>query len=193
MAWWVKVPPAIEPVTLQETKTHLRIDSADEDAYIASLITAAREQLEDYMCRAIIQQTLVYVRDRWPESSEIILPGGQLLSVVAVTYKDVAGSEYQFTNFLTDTESKPGRIILAPNASWPTAQLYPVNPIRIEYQVGYGAAATDVPQKVKQAILLLVGHLYEHREETISEKLEHLPFGVTALVEREKVYWYESR
>jgi len=193
MAWWVKTLPSVEPIDLITAKTHLRVDSADDDAYIPALITAARERIEDWLDRALIQQTLVYVRDRWPQGNEISLPGGKVLSVVSVTYKDTAGAEHQFTDYLADTESVPGRIVLAYGASWPGDALHPLNPIRIEYTAGYGLAATDVPQKIKQAILLLVSHLYEHREETTAEKLERLPFGVAALVERERVYWNESR
>lgn len=193
MPWWVKTPPAIEPITLAEAKAHLRVDGTDDDAYITALITAARERIEDYLDRALIQQTLVYTRDRWPQGNEIALPGGKVLSVVSITYKDTAGIEHPFTGYLADTESVPGRIVLAYGASWPGDALHPLNPVRIEYTAGYGSAAANVPQKIKQAILLLIGHLYEHREEITADKLERLPFGVTALVEREKVYWVESR
>lgn len=193
MAWWVKTPPAVEPVDLVTAKTHLRVDITDDDTLISGLITAARERIEDWLERALIQQTIVYVRDRWPQGNEITLPGGKVLSVVSVTYKDTAGVDHTFTDILPDTESVPGRIVLAYGKSWPGDSLYPLNPIRIEYTAGYGAAAADVPQKIKQAILLWVGHLYEHREETTADKLERLPFGVTALIERERVYWVESR
>lgn len=193
MPWWVKVPPTTEPITLQEAKTHLRVDTTDDDAYITSLITAAREKLEDYMGRAIMQQTLVYVRDKWPQGNEITLPGGRMLSLVSVTYKDATGASYTFGDALADTESIPGRIVLAYGKSWPGDVLYPVNPIRIEYVAGYGNTPSAVPQKVRQALLLLIGDLYEHREDSTSEKLEQIPFGVTALVERERVFWIESR
>lgn len=191
--WYVKIPPATEPVSLDEAKAHLRVDGTEDDVYILALITAARERIEDWLDRVLIQQTLVYVCGRWPQGNEIVLPGGKILSVASITYKDTAGVEHQFTDFLPDTESVPGRIVLAYGKSWPGDALHPLNPIRIEYQAGYGATSEDVPQKIKQAILLLVGHLYEHREETTGEKLDRLPFGVTALVEREKVYWVESR
>ena len=34
-------PPGIEPVTLAVVKAHLRLDSADEDQYLESLIVRA--------------------------------------------------------------------------------------------------------------------------------------------------------
>jgi hypothetical protein len=43
--------PANNPVTLTEAKLHLRIDSADDDALISSLIAAATRWAEDYCDR----------------------------------------------------------------------------------------------------------------------------------------------
>lgn len=39
----------LEPITLQEAKLQLRVDSADEDPLIDSLISAARSYCEDEM------------------------------------------------------------------------------------------------------------------------------------------------
>jgi len=55
---YLKTPPAIEPVTLEELKDHLRIDSADEDAVLTGLLAAAREWCEGFQNRAYITQTL---------------------------------------------------------------------------------------------------------------------------------------
>src|ERR1019366_2460869 len=51
--------PDIEPVTLEEMKRHLRcfMTVTDEDDDIMALIVAAREWVEDYTARALIDQT----------------------------------------------------------------------------------------------------------------------------------------
>ena len=63
----VVTPPATEPVTLAEAKLHLRVDGSDEDALITRLISAAREQCEQELGRALADPTVdlvVYEREK---------------------------------------------------------------------------------------------------------------------------------
>ena len=56
-----------EPVSLDEQKAHLRLDTADDDAYLAGCITAARVWVEGQTKRAILPQTWDYTIDcGWP-------------------------------------------------------------------------------------------------------------------------------
>lgn len=48
----------IEPVTLAEAKTHLRVAIDDDDDYISTLITAARQHVEDYQNRVYASYTI---------------------------------------------------------------------------------------------------------------------------------------
>ena len=50
-------PPAVEPLTLAEAKSYLRVDTVDEDDTIAALIAAARLLVEAYARRALITQS----------------------------------------------------------------------------------------------------------------------------------------
>jgi uncharacterized phiE125 gp8 family phage protein len=86
-----------------------------------------------------------------------------------------------------DTKSEPGRVSLAYSKSWPTTTLRPINGVCVEFEAGYGDAATDVPYRVKQAMLLLIGHLYEHREQSTEKALSEIPFGVKALLGLDRV------
>ena len=54
--------------------------------------------------------------------------------------------------------------------------------VRVVYTAGYGDAATDVPQAIRQAILLLVGAWYGQRESISPETVREVPFAVTALL-----------
>ncbi len=62
-------PPVGEPLTLAETKAHLRIDSSAEDDLLASLIRTAREHLEREtgLCADLARTFRLYLDD-WPQS-----------------------------------------------------------------------------------------------------------------------------
>lgn len=62
----VKTGPASEPVTLAEAKDQLYITDTTHDAYITSLIQAAREQVENFTSRALLPQTFTMYLDRFP-------------------------------------------------------------------------------------------------------------------------------
>lgn len=94
-------PPTSDPVSVAEAKQHLRAVDSDEDEYIGTLITAAREQVEDITRRALMTQTWDYFLDEWPDDDYITLPWGKLASVTSVKYKDSDGVETNLTKALS--------------------------------------------------------------------------------------------
>jgi uncharacterized phiE125 gp8 family phage protein len=53
----------------------------------------------------------------------------------------------------------------------------------VRFTAGYGDTASDVPQTIRQAILLAVGHWYENREATVAVgNVRELPLGIEALL-----------
>ena len=69
-------PPALEPVTLDEAKAHLKVDTTDDDALIERLIAAARARAEWHTGRAFLTQSWILWLDCWPplDVAEIPLP-----------------------------------------------------------------------------------------------------------------------
>ena len=55
------------------------------------------------------------------------------------------------------------------------------NVVEIIYSAGYGASGSYVPKPLKQAMFLVLGHLYENREQVGDIRYE-LPFGVDHLI-----------
>lgn len=182
--------PALEPITTAEAKSHMRVTVSDDDTYIAGLITAAREHIENTLLnRALITQTREAYFDNWP--SEFILPFPTLQTVTSIKYKNELGVETTVTatDYIADIERIPGRIVLAYNKSWPSSTLYPVNPITVRYVCGYGLAATTVPEPIRQAMKILVAHLYEAREMYIvGSTIAEVPVSVMALLASYKAY-----
>lgn len=186
----VATPPTVEPVTLTEAKTHLRVDIADDDTYITRLITMAREQCELEARRAFVTQTLEVRLERWP-SYQLGLPMPPLQSITSITYTDEDGTTgtVTSTDYVAYTGVEPGRVVLKPSANWPSVNLMPGPSIVIQYVAGYGLAAA-VPQRYKQAILLLVGHMYENREAVIVGTIAGaLPLAVSNLLMTDRGSW----
>ncbi len=185
MALVLVTPPSTEPISLSEAKTHLRVENTDDDTFISALITAARETVETITRRALVTQTWDYILDDWPDGDTITLPLPPLQSVVSVTYKDKDGNIQTFanSNYVVDTASEPGRLVLTDDANWPSDELYPAGAITVEFTAGYGAA-TAVPQSLKQAMLLLIGHWYENREAVAVTGAipKEMPLAVDALL-----------
>lgn len=180
--------PTSEPLTLDEAKEHLRVDGTDEDMLISSLILAAREYCENYLNKALITQTRELWLDDWPDEDYIKLKG-PLVSVTSIKYYDTDDTETTFasTYYFVDTKSKPGRVGLNYSEIWPTTTLRPFNGVVVRYVCGYGDF-DDVPQIVKNAMLLIIGHLFENREASIDKALSEIPLGVKSLLGIDRVW-----
>jgi len=171
-----------EPVTLAEAKTHMRVDSDDENTYIGSLITAAREFVEERQRRQLIYETRYRYFDAFPEG-EIIIPYPPLVSVTSITYYDDTDSEQTLSSsyYQADTSNEPGRIKLNYGYAWPSTYLR-MNAVTVTYVGGYADTA-DIPDSTKQAILMLVAHWFENREHIITGTIvSEVPMAVEALI-----------
>jgi uncharacterized phiE125 gp8 family phage protein len=157
--------PTSEPVSATEAKAHLRVDISDDDTLIAALIVAARQAFEEINGRSLFTTTWKLILDRWPNRPYIVLPRPPLASVTSVVYQPTTGSPvtWDAANYVVETLRTPGRVHLADGISWPDADLRDASPITITYVAGW-ATVGAIPQRYKQAILLLVGHWYENRE-----------------------------
>ena len=157
--------PAQEPVSLADAKAHLRVDTADDDALISRLITAARSELERGLGRALITQTWTYWLDSWPPGYAVPLPLAPVQSVEAVRVyaMDDSFSTLPASGYLLDGLGSPPRLIRRGSIAWPQP-LRPGNGIAIDFSAGHGTQPTEVPSALRVALLVLIGHWYEQRE-----------------------------
>lgn len=153
-------PPSAEPVTLAEAKSHLKIDTTDEDALLTTLVTAARARAEWHTGRAFVTQSWIQRLDAWPPDgiAEIALPPLQAVTEVAVISPYDIRTVLAPTTYRVDTAN--GRVIFA-NAP---SQLRAKDCVEISFTAGYGAASA-VPAALREAILQIVADLYSHRGE----------------------------
>jgi len=138
--------------------------TADDDN-LTDLITEARELVENITRRQLLTATWYAYLDEFPDVNFIKLPFGNLASVTSVKYKDSDGTETTMavtTDYLVETNGEGiGRIVLPDGASWPTDELYPSNPITIEFVCGWAATAS-VPKNIKRAVKLAAEDSYYH-------------------------------
>lgn len=167
----VKTAPAAEPLTRAEAKLHLRVDVTDDDALIDALIQAAREWVENYCRRSLVQRTLELRLDGFP--AEILLPRGPVISLTSVKYTDQGGTLQTVSASLyqADLYGVVPRLTPVFGALWPIPALGTLNAVLIEYEAGYApssASPTDyadsVPAAIKAAMKLLLGVWYDNRD-----------------------------
>lgn len=156
-------PPALEPVSLTDAKAHLRLDGADDDQLVAAAITAARVHVEAKTRRVLIEQGWRVYLDAWPKQRIVIIPVAPLLAVDGVTVFDPAGDPIivDAADYEVDTVAVPGRLFLS--SPVPVLVGRAVNGIEIDVTAGYGPTSIDVPAPLRQAIMMLTAHWYEHR------------------------------
>ena len=64
--------PAVEPVSLELAKQHLRVENTDEDALIGEYISSATAWVERFLERSLIRQTWQMILDGFPDDGESI-------------------------------------------------------------------------------------------------------------------------
>jgi len=206
--------PEFEPVTLAEAKRHLRMfdSNTDEDDDVTGLIQGAREWVEDYTGRILVEQEWRLTVDQTgvltgdSVGGYRTLPGyyaGQLVwadrlteialrksPVIALTSFVTVGSDGAETAVTTGTyQLREGagrypRIVPLSGGTWG------VGNFRITFRAGYANTtgspqdtATSVPNRYKQAMKLWIEAMYDRGAE-----MQSLLDAAAALVEGERVH-----
>jgi len=153
--------PAVEPLSLDEAKGFLRVESNDEDDLVAALVTGARIHVEAQTRRALITQAWRISADAWPQDGRLTVTPAPLQSLTAVRVYDEDGTsrDVDLQAFVLDLANSA--LVFAPWAL-PMPGRCALG-IEIDVMSGYGTTANDVPEPLRQAIRLLIAHWYENR------------------------------
>ena len=187
--------PAVEPVTVAEAKAHLRVDTSDDDTYIGTLVTAAREWVEAYLDRTLVNTQWRLRLERFPIDSQypIDLPRPPVVSsgtatAVTITYTaDTGGTATLSTaQFRVQRFETPGRVTTVYGGTWP-AGMEDNDAVVVTWWAGYGATGASVPAAIRHAILLLVGFWFENRSTVVVGSISKpLEFAVESLLSSQK-------
>lgn len=168
--------PTIEPVTLDEAKTQVRVakEVSTHDQDLTRLIVAARQVVEDRLNRQLITATWDLHLDRFPLWSgetqnnmtprPIRVPRAPLQSVTYIQYADTSGNTQTLDTSIYKvlTTREPGEIWLKFGQIWKIARFEP-DVITVRFVAGFGSTAALVPAKYKQPILLMISDWFENR------------------------------
>lgn len=167
-----------------DVKTFLKVDTTEDDTLIDSLIATARRACEEYTQRAFISQTWRLTRDRFSDrdpdaglsegysvgptpflvsgATAIQLSRLPVQSITHIKTTDSADVQTTVATSVYGLDAAGGRLLLKSGQSWPS-DLRDEAAVEITTVNGYGSAASDVPQPIRQAIMQYVGAMYANR------------------------------
>lgn len=195
--------PSTEPVSLDDVKAALKIETTTEDDLLTGYVTAARAAVSDMTGRAFTLETWSMTLDDWPcsrrdewwdgvregaisslrdESLTIAKAPFAAISSVKLLDEDDVETTWASTNYYTTRRAGFGVLHPKRGIVWPTV-LRDHGGIVITFQAGYGANAVDVPGPLRHAIKLLAAHWFENRT-PLSECAQGVPMslGIDAIV-----------
>lgn len=175
------IAPADAPVSLAEAKAHLRVDHDDQDDLITAQIKAATAYLDGYagiLGRALVTQT--WRQDFATFADRLPLPVSPVIAIVSVSYFD-AGNVQQVVdpgNYALHADRRGVHVALQTGNAWPRT-FGCVDAVSVTFSAGYGAAA-DVPEPIRQAILLIVQRLFDGADTEIDAAIDRVVHALIA-------------
>ncbi len=150
-------------VTTAEARNHVNLFSDNSfDTQLTGFIDAAQQTVEDYigeyMGPTVVDQPFYRFNSYLP------LTHRRIESVTSVTYKAMDGTTKTVptTTYIFDDSGLKKSINIRNGQAWPTD--IDINNYRYPVNVNYNAEWIGTPTTIKQAILLLVGQMFDNRD-----------------------------
>lgn len=183
-------PPAADILSLGEIKQHLKIFHNDEDDFLTRILKSVTARLDGYhgeFHRCLINQTWKIQLEQW--CFPLRLPFVPVVSISSVKYWDNATPSVQQTwaaaNYTLHEDVLGAFLQIKYNVSPPNLYVQRIDAIDVEFVSGYGAAATAIPEPIREAALLWIGDSYENRETVVTGTIvSQIPQAVERLISR---------
>lgn len=181
--------PADTPVSVADAKGNQRVGHSSEDAVFEALIAAAVSHLDGYsgvLGRCMVTSSWEQKFSGWPVDGCLRLPLPDVdPDSVEITYMDqddvertLPAGQYEMIE-----DARSSAVVFRTAFTSPSLVSDRVAPVTVAFDAGYGDPE-DVPAALKQAILLIVGDLYENRENTVvgDVRVTEMPIAVNRLI-----------
>lgn len=176
-----------EPVSLAEAKAHARIEVSFDDSLVTALIVAARKWAEDWTQRRYVDHQFKLTLNANELCNPLkIEPINEIATVSGFDAFDPDNTTTVALIEGTDFRIQNNTLILEPSAGDALVREFGA------YEITYTTATNAVDiQNVRQAIMLVVTHWYENREEnSIDTDIKQLPTGAKSCLGSEKRYTF---
>lgn len=171
-------PPAVEPLSLSEAKAWLRLDSADEDEIVSTLIVSARLVIESLTRRMMVAQVWRLSLDGWP-SAPVAIPLSPVRAIPAVRWVESYGGGAELSQQGYRLETQGGQASLRLLVPGPEGAVG----VEIDVEAGFGADAAGVPAPLRQAMRLLIARWHENRGDIEADAdIARTPAAIAALI-----------
>lgn len=154
--------PAVQPVSLQEAKRHLRVDFDDADDDIQALIEVATRAAEDRTERTLITTSWALQVADFRIGQAVELSNQPIIGIDHVEYRfdTVLSWTLPPTDYVLRNQVEAYRIQGDDTTARNCCQY---GRLTIHYTAGYGPDPLDVPAPIRHWIKLAVGDLWAHR------------------------------
>jgi uncharacterized phiE125 gp8 family phage protein len=185
--WNVTTPPSAEPLAAADLRRHLNITATAEDPHLEALLLAARQLAEQQLAMYLCRQTVTLTMDRFPWGRTVQLARAPVAAVTSIQYRDDADAlqTVDTADYWVDLDSRPARVEV--KVAWPIPLERPAA-VRFTLSMGY-ADPEDIPQPIRQALLMIAGHWYEQREAASEVQLRTVPIGADRLLSAYRQRW----
>jgi uncharacterized phiE125 gp8 family phage protein len=178
------------PVDLATAKAHARIDITDDDVLVQSLIRVAVNIAEQH------------TQKRWaPRAFDLYFDANELANgdavcieqsdsgLVTVSFEATSNDDTPIVTPIptTDFDLLGNRLILKGSFPGVTTSIRQADAYKFSYTVG----SAPISDALRQAMLMMVAHWYEHREAMGIQDgftFADLPLSILAILQTEKIY-----
>jgi len=155
------VTPATQLITTVDAKNHLRVTGSSEDAYIDTLVGAATNAIETHIEGQIGAATFKLETSSF---NDINLPKHPVNTITSIEYYDSSNSLQTLATSFYNLFKDLSKSVLEYGDNLP--DVYDrTDAVAIKFTCGYGT----LPDALKQSILIVLGSLYENREDKIKK------------------------